>query len=461
MTVQEYTPQDNGRTADGGAAASGPPVTALTLSNGLRVVVLPDDRTTAVTHMIWYNNGAVDDPLGKSGLAHFLEHMMFKGTRRFNADEFQKRISGTGGMMNAFTSWSFTSYFEQVTSEHLEECMAFEADRMQCMEFQPHTVDAERSVILAERGMVVENNPFARLDEALIAASFVSTPQGRPVIGWSHEISAIQRDDIAAYYDRFYRPENAVLVVAGGVQPDEVVAMARRTYGEVPAKGARSPRIRASLPKPVAAQYITLASQAAPQPMVKKAFIVPAHGSGSAVLEAALELLAMHLGGTKTCLLRRRLVIEQKLAIDIGAHYWGDAFPGETVLIAAAVPAQGVAIETLERALDEVLTQVSREGISETELVRAKTQMLAGITFSQDEPTALAHWYGRSLCLGRSMQDIAEWPLRIRALTRDDIRQAAQLIIPKTAVVGYLLPETKPSESDSASHGVHQSGARQ
>src|SRR5919205_2404922 len=211
----------------------GPEVTAFTLDNGLDVVVVPDHRVPVVTHMIWYRNGSADDPLGQSGIAHFLEHLMFKGTAKHPAGEFSQVVSALGGQENAFTSFDYTAYFQRVAREHLKTMMEFEADRMTKLLLEEAVVAPERDVVLEERRMRVETDPAAQLSEAMATALFVHHPYGIPIIGWMHEIETLDRDHALSYYRRFYTPENAILVVAGDVTETDVRNLADTTYGRV------------------------------------------------------------------------------------------------------------------------------------------------------------------------------------------------------------------------------------
>ena len=226
----------SGQTGAGGAHA-GPRVDHFRLENGMDVVVIPDHRAPVVTHMVWYRNGSADDPRGKSGIAHFLEHLMFKGTHRHKQGEFSHLVAELGGQENAFTSYDFTAYFQRVAREHLKTMMEFEADRMTGLNLTDEVVAPERDVVLEERRMRTEADPAAQLDEALNAALFTHHSYGVPIIGWSHEIETLDREDALAYYRRFYTPENAILVVAGDVEAPEVEILARETYGKIPARG--------------------------------------------------------------------------------------------------------------------------------------------------------------------------------------------------------------------------------
>src|SRR6185295_3512808 len=216
------------------AEPSGPAVVRFALSNGLEVVVIPDRRTPVVTHMIWYRVGSADEEQGKSGIAHFLEHLMFKGTAKHPMGHFSRTLATLGGQENAFTSSDYTAYYQRVTSDHLEQVMAFEADRMTGLVLTDAVVLPERDVVLEERRMRTDSDPGAQLGEAVQAALFVNHPYGRPVIGWEHEIRALNRQEALAFYRRFYAPNNAILVIAGNVTADEVRKSAEKIYGTLP-----------------------------------------------------------------------------------------------------------------------------------------------------------------------------------------------------------------------------------
>src|ERR671913_1267199 len=309
------------RQTDGG----GPQVSSFTLDNGLDVVVVPDRRVPVVTHMIWYRNGSADDPVGQSGIAHFLEHLMFKGTRRHPAGEFSKVVSGLGGQENAFTSFDYTAYFQRVAREHLGTMMEFEADRMENLLLEESVIGPERDVVLEERRMRVETDPAAQLSEAMAASLFVHHPYGIPIIGWMHEIETLDRDHALGYYRRFYTPENAILVVAGDVEPDEVRRLADDTYGRIAPRGERPVRFRPREPDPRAARHITVADPKVEQPVLQRLYLAPSTRTAEKRDGYALELLAELLGGGPTAHLYRTLVLEQGLAVNAGAWDMGSA----------------------------------------------------------------------------------------------------------------------------------------
>src|SRR5580693_6804493 len=215
-------------------AQAAPTVTDFKLDNGIEVVVIPDHRAPVVTHMIWYKVGAADETPGKSGLAHFLEHLMFKGTEKNPGDTFSQDVAEIGGQENAFTTSDYTGFFQRVPREHLEEMMALEADRITGLVLTDEVVKPELNVVLEEQNMRVASNPAGRLGEQMDAALYLNHPYGRPIIGWRHEIEKLDREQALAFYRRFYTPNNAILVVAGDVTPEEVKSMAEETYGAVP-----------------------------------------------------------------------------------------------------------------------------------------------------------------------------------------------------------------------------------
>src|ERR1700720_1956075 len=252
------------------------PPASFTLGNGLQVVVIPDHRTPVVTQMIWYKVGSADETPGKSGLAHFLEHLMFKGTSKHPAGEFSQTVLRIGGNENAFTSVDYTGYYQRVPREQLAKMMEFEAGRMTGLILKDENVLPERDVVLEEYNMRVANNPEARLIEQIMAALYLNHPYGRPVIGWHQEIEQLGREDALAFYKRFYAPNNAILVIAGDVDAADVRPMVERTFGEVAAQPAiPARRIRPQEPEPIAPRTVTLSDPRVEQPSVKRYFLVP------------------------------------------------------------------------------------------------------------------------------------------------------------------------------------------
>ena len=302
-------------------------VAHFTLANGLDVIVIPDHRAPVVTHMVWYRNGAADDPPGKSGIAHFLEHLMFKGTKKHPKGEFSEFVSEVGGQENAFTGNDFTAYFQQIAKQHLRACMEFEADRMTGLILTDDIVAPERDVVLEERRMHCDTDPGAQLSEAVQATLFTHHPYGIPVIGWGHEIEGLRREDALAYYKRFYTPENAILVVAGDVEPEEA-RRARRgdLRPDQAARGEAASACGRASPRPVASRLVTVTDEKVEQPGWQRHYLAPSapHRRARAKSEA-LEVLGHLLGGGQTSFLYRTLVIEEKIAVSAWAYYHGTA----------------------------------------------------------------------------------------------------------------------------------------
>ena len=425
----------------GGRQGTGPAITHSRLENGLQIVVIPDRRTPVVTHMVWYQNGSADDPPGKSGIAHFLEHLMFKGTKA-HPKGFSDLIAELGGQENAFTAYDYTAYFQRVAKEHLATMMALEADRMIGLVLTDDVVAPEREVVLEERRMRTDTDPAQQLNEAVQASLFPHHPYGTPVIGWSHEIETLDRADALTYYERFYTPANAILIVAGDVEASEVERLARDTYGRVPAREKPPRRFRPQEPEPRAHRLVTLADSKVEQPAHERVFLVPSYTTGTPGEAEALEVLTHLLGGGHTSLLYRELVIERKLAVAVGAYYMGTSLDATRLWI-YAIPTPGSSLEQLDRALDEVVARVADHPVEEADLQRARTRLVADAIYAQDNQASLARWYGASLATGLTIEDIARWPERIDAVTAADVQNAARKWLDKRrAVTGFLLPET-------------------
>src|SRR3974390_110373 len=320
---------------------SEPPAT-FTLPHGLQVVVSPDHRTPVVTQMVWYKVGSADETPGKSGLAHFLEHLMFKGTAKHPVGEFSQTVLKVGGNENAFTSTDYTGYFQRVPREQLGKMMEFEADRMTGLILKDENVLPERDVVLEEYNMRVANNPEGRLIEQIMAALYLNHPYGRPVIGWHQEIEKLDREDALAFYKRFYAPNNAILVIAGDVDPEEVRPMAEQTFGVVPPQPAiPARRVRPREPEPAAARTVTLSDPRVEQPSLRRYYLVPSAATAAAEESAALDVLAQLMGGGNNTYLYHKLVVDHPLAVTAGASYQGTSLDATQFAISAS-PRPGV-----------------------------------------------------------------------------------------------------------------------
>ena len=433
------------------SATPSPPAT-FTLGNGLQVVVIPDHRTPVVTQMIWYKVGSADETPGKSGLAHFLEHLMFKGTAKHPAGEFSQTVLRIGGNENAFTSSDYTGYFQRVPKEQLGSMMEFEADRMTGLVLKDENVLPERDVVLEEFNMRVANNPDARLTEQIMAALYLNHPYGRPVIGWHHEIEKLDREDALAFYRRFYAPNNAILVIAGDVDPDDIRPMAERTFGVIAAQPAiPAQRIRPQEPEPAGPRTVTLSDPRVEQPALRRYYLVPSAATAAAGESATLDVLAQLMGGGSNSYLYRRLVVERSLAVTATAAYQGTSLDATQFSISAS-PRPGVAFAQVEQAIDEVIADIGQNGIRAEDLERVKTQLIAETIYAQDNQAALARWYGGAMTTGLSIEDLRNWPERIRAVTAEQVRGAAQKWLDvKRSVTGYLVKDATPKHAEKRS----------
>ena len=428
-----------------------PPAT-FSLANGLQVVVIPDHRTPVVTQMIWYKVGSADETPGKSGLAHFLEHLMFKGTSKHPAGEFSQTVLRIGGNENAFTSADYTGYFQRVPREQLGSMMEFEADRMTGLVLKDENVLPERDVVLEEFNMRVANNPEARLTEQIMAALYLNHPYGRPVIGWHQEIEQLNREDALAFYKRFYAPNNAILVIAGDVDADEVRPMAERTFGVVAAQPAiPAKRIRPQEPEPAAPRTVTLSDPRVEQPGLRRYYLVPSAATAAAGESAALDVLAQLMGGGSNSYLYRRLVIDRPLAVNASAAYQGVSLDATQFAISAS-PRPGVTFAQVEQVIDDVIADIAQNGVRSEDLERVKTQLIAETVYAQDNQATLARWYGGAMTTGLSIEDIRNWPERIRAVTTEQVRDVVQKWFDKNrSVTGYLIKNATTKHAEKRS----------
>ncbi len=426
------------------SASNGPQVSDFLLPNGLELVVIPDHRAPVVTHMIWYKVGAADETPGKSGLAHFLEHLMFKGTAKNPAGKFSQVVARIGGQENAFTSQDYTGYFQRVPSEQLRTVMEFEADRMTGLQLTDDVVLPERNVILEEQNQRVGNNPRARLGEQIDAALYLNHPYGKPVIGWRHEMEQLSRDDAIGFYRRFYAPNNAIVVIAGDVDPLQVRTMAEETYGKIPRHGAVAPRVRPQEPPPIAVRSLTVADPRVEMPTLQREYLVPSFRTAKRGESEALEVLSHILGSGSNSRLYRALVVDKQIAVMASAWYDANALDPSKFGVVGG-PRPGVTLQQLESEIDAVIAQVIDKGVTPEELERTKTRLIADAVYAQDNQATMARWYGAALTTGATVNDVRSWTDRIRAVTAEQVRDAAKQWLEKQrSVTGYLIKDKAP-----------------
>ena len=422
-----------------------------TLKNGMQVVVIPDHRAPVVTQMVWYKVGAADEPPGEAGVAHFLEHLMFKGTDILGPGEFSKVIKKNGGNDNAFTSQDYTAYFQSIAKDRLELAMRLEANRMQNLNLSDEVVLPERDVILEERRMRVDNNPASKLGEQIDAALYVSHPYGNPVIGWMPQVSALTRENAVRFYRTYYTPSNAILIVAGDVTAKDVRPLAEKYYGALENTATPPQRIRSQEPEPVAARRLSLTDPRVAAPTWQRTYLAPSYQSAKATGQAeALDILAQILGGSTNSRLYQGFVIEQKIATQAGSYYSGGLKDYGNFGF-YAVPANGTDMASLEAAMDKAIADIQEKGVSEEELARAKNTMIAQATYALDSPSSLARLFGQSLAIGGSIEDVTGWSDRIAKVSAAQVQEAARSILDiRASVTATLLPEKANSSSAEA-----------
>lgn len=414
-------------------------VSTFTLDNGLEVVVIEDHRAPVAVQMIWYRVGAADEPWGKSGIAHFLEHLMFKGTDTLKAGEFSDTVELQGGDDNAFTSWDYTAYFQRVAADRLPIVMRMEADRMTNLQMTEEDVTTERQVILEERSQRTDSDPGALFDEQLRAAQFLNHPYGVPIIGWRHEMEGLTRADALAFYRLHYAPNNAVLVIAGDVTLDQVRALAEEHYGPIPANPAIQPRARPSEPPQLAERRLTMADPRVAQPYVIRTYLAPERNAGDQKDAAALTVLAELLGGNPTTsVLAKSLQFQDPKAVYTAAFYDGSSLDIARFGL-AIVPVPGVTLQEAEDAMDAVIATFMTEGVDPEALDRIKTQLRAAQIYGRDNIDGLARRYGEALTTGLTVADVQAWPDVLQAVTAEDVMAAAKAVLNRdTAVTGWL-----------------------
>ncbi len=423
------------------AATAQARVSEFKLDNGMQVIVVPDTRAPVVTHMVWYKVGAADEPHGSSGIAHFLEHLMFKSTEKIAIGEFSKIVARLGGQDNAFTSNDCTAYFQRIAKDRLPQVMEMEADRMINLKLTDKEVLTERDVILEERRSRIENSPAAILDEQMSASLYQNHPYHIPVIGWMHEMAKLSQADALAFYKKYYAPNNAILVVAGDVTAEGVKALAEATYGKIksnPAVGA--PRVRPSEPEARAPRRVDLRDQRAGRTTLSRHYIAPSYTTAAPGEAEALDLLLKIMGGGTTGRLYKKLVVADAVASSAGGYYSGSNMDSGKIGLSAVI-ADDSTIEKTEAAMDAVIAELKATPVSAEELERAKKAYIAEYIYESDNQSTLARRYGWGVVAGSTIAKIDAWPQEIAKVTAEQIRAAAVKYFElKNSVTGTLAP---------------------
>lgn len=416
-------------------------VTTFELENGLIGVVIEDHRAPVVTNMVWYRVGSADEPAGYTGVAHFLEHLLFKGTKTLKPGEFSKTVKENGGVDNAFTSYDYTGYFQRVAADRLPLMMQLEADRMRNLVLSEEDVITERNVVIEERRTRVDSDPNSQFQEQRRAMMFMNHPYRNPVIGWQHEIEALNREAALDFYKTYYAPNNAILVIAGDVYPDEVKALAKEHFGPLKPSDNIPPRTRPKEPPHLAPVTLTFSDPRQTQPYMIRSYQAPKRQSGNQKEAAALLMFAQLLGGSGlSSVMGQKLQLDQKMAVATSAWYDSVSYDPETFGL-YAMPRPGVEMDDLVAAVDLVLAEFLDEGVDADHLARLKVQIAAEDIYELDDQSSVARTYGIALTAGLTVEDVQTWSQVLQEVTEEDIMAAARKVLNiKQSVTGLMLP---------------------
>ncbi|WP_033067749.1 M16 family metallopeptidase [Thalassospira australica] len=410
-----------------------------TLENGMQVVLVENHRAPVVTHMVWYKVGSADEPEGVSGIAHFLEHLMFKGTDKIAPGDFSKIVARNGGNDNAFTSWDYTGYFQNIARDRLDLVMEMEADRMTNLQLSDDVVLPERDVIIEERRSRLDNSPGALLGEQMRASLFMAHPYGRSIIGWLNEMEQLSTEDALEFYRDWYAPNNAILVVAGDITMDELLPMAEKYYGVIP-RGKDMTRKRVKEPVQHAPRKVTMHDPRVGQASWSRYYLAPSYNTERAADAVALDVLSEIIGSGTTSRFFKSLVVDQEIASSVGTFYNPVAVDLANFGV-YAVPRGDVDLADLEQAVDGEIAKVINDGVTQDELDRAKQKLLDSAVFARDSLSAGARVLGQSLAVGLSVDQVESWPERVEAVTIDQVNEAAKRVFDdKKSVTGWLMP---------------------
>ncbi|HEX3974214.1 MAG TPA: pitrilysin family protein [Stellaceae bacterium] len=412
---------------------------SFTLPNGLQVVVIPNHRAPIVTQMVWYKAGAADEVFGVSGAAHFLEHLMFRGTKTVAPGDFSRIVAQNGGEENAFTTHDYTAFYQDVAADRLDLVMKLEADRMANLVINDAVVKPEREVIIEERRMRIDNVPSALFDEQLDTALYLDHPYRIPTIGWENEMHKLTAKDEQDFYKKWYAPNNAVLVIAGDATVDQVKALATKYFGPIPSRPVPV-RQRVQEPAKVASARLIMKSPRVTEINWSRQWLAPSYNRGDTSEAYPLQVLAEVLGGSAASPLYKGLVIDKGLALSAGAYYDPNQYDLATFGFSATLK-HGVTVADFETALDGIVKNALDGGITAEEVERAKQRMVAAAVYARDSLSGPARIVGTALALGRSLDDVQAWPDKVAAVTPDQVREAAKAVIKDDiAVTGVLMP---------------------
>ena len=412
-----------------------------TLKNGLEIVVLENHKVPAIAHSIWYKVGSADEPNGKSGIAHFLEHLLFKGTEKLKPGEFSQIIAKNGGKENAFTSKNYTGYFQLIHKSKLDLVMSLEADRMKNIKLIEKEFESEKTVVLEERYSRVDNNPSALLSEQINASLFMNHPYRKPIIGWEHEIKSLNLKDVMGFYKKYYAPNNAIIVICGDVYLKDVVKVAKKHFGSIKPSKIEE-RLWTKEPTQHAPRAVFLKSENTAIPVFKRYYLAPTY-TKSKKESIALEVFTEIFGNPSTGMLFEEFVKNKKIATSASAYYYPDGF-GETSFTISIVPKKGITLNKIESELNRYLKEIKKNSISDIELKSTKKRLVNETIFAQDSLYMGMRIFGSSLSTGYSLKDIINWPNDIQKVTQKDLQNIFLSFFDlNKSVTGLLLPKDK------------------
>ena len=419
-------------------------ITSFFLNNGMEVVVIEDHRAPIVTHMVWYKAGAADEISGKSGVAHLLEHLLFKETKNVKTGEFSKKVESLGGSDNAFTSQDYTGYYQRVSSDYLELVMYYESDRMKNLVISEKDFKTELDVVIEERNQRTDTNPSALFNEQNMASLYLNHPYGIPIVGWRHELDNLTRKDVINFYNRYYAPNNAILIVAGDVEPNKVKLLAEKFYGKIEITNNLTDRVRPTAPPQLAQRRLIFEDERVSQSYLVRTYIAEERNNGKQINAAALTLLADLLGSDGIqSILGKELQLNSKKAIYTNAYYDGRSYD-DTHFSLIAVPSEGVSLEEIEIELDGAINDLLLNGIDEKHLNRIKFQYKAHQIYALDSAFSQARRFGAALTSGLKVEDVLVWPAELQEIGSAEILKAAKSLFKKEkSVTGWIRKPTK------------------
>jgi zinc protease len=416
------------------------------LKNGLKTIVVPNKRSrNAVYVMLWFPRGGADEIKGKSGLAHFLEHLMFRGTHKIGPGEYDSMINSYGGSNNAFTSYDYTAYQVKISKERLPEILSLEADRMckrkkgQGLKIIDKVFVPEKKVVLEEMSTRIDNSPHGYFDQKIREKLFPGHPYGIPLIGHRKEVEALKHEDAMAFYNHYYGPEEAILILEGNLTRNDVEPLVKKYFDNIPA----NPIVKREWPNfsEIKEPFIKVEHPFAEQPRFARYYQAPCFKTASSQDIVALEVLEYILGSGEISRLYKKLVIETKLAVMVGTSFHSGGYAAGLFYI-QAVPNQGISLEQVDKAISDVVTQFQKEGMTDAELMRVKNKLLADSIYARDGISNGAMAFGHTLAVGGKIDDVEKWPEYVKAVTKEDVLKVAnQVFLASKSVTGYLMPQ--------------------